>query len=102
MIAESPELQAEHFRKQKANCMIARAKAENVSNMTASGSFAYNVDSEAFFAGVSVRMPLRVYNRNQGNIRRTQADSMAQSSEIERIQLELRTRLLSEWNEYAK
>jgi cobalt-zinc-cadmium efflux system outer membrane protein len=102
LIAESPEVQAEHFRKQKANYMIARAKAENVSNVSVSGSFAYNVDSEAFFASVGVKMPLRVYNRNQGNIRRTQADSMAQSSEIERIQLELRTRLLSEWNGYVK
>jgi cobalt-zinc-cadmium efflux system outer membrane protein len=102
LIAESPELQAEYFRKQKANCTIARAKAENVSNVTVGGSFAYNVSNETFFAGVGVRMPLRVYDRNQGNIRRTQADSMAQSNEIERIQLKLRTRLLSEWNGYAK
>jgi cobalt-zinc-cadmium efflux system outer membrane protein len=102
LLTESPELQAENFRKQKANCVIAREKAENISNVTVSAGAAYHVNDKRTLADVGVSIPLRVHDRNQGNIRKAQADSMVQSSEIERLQLELRTRFLKEWNEYEK
>jgi len=102
MSLESPEVQLEQLRHKKAQCAIAKEKAEAVSNITVGGTLSYHVTEDAMVGDVSVSMPLRVHDRNQGNIRRAQAEAMAQTYEIERIQLELRTRFATEWNNYTK
>ena len=102
MSLTSPEVQLEQLRRKKAQCAIAMEKAEAVSNITVGGALSYHVTEDAMVGDVSVSMPLRVYDRNQGNIRKAQAEAMAQACEIERIQLELRTRFATEWNNYTK
>ncbi len=96
----SPEVQLEQLRRQKANCVIRQEEAQAVSNITVGGTFGYHVSDKAMSGDIGFTMPLRVYDRNQGNIRRAQADAMAQTCEIERVQLDLRTRFAAEWNSY--
>lgn len=102
LTVESPEIQLEQLRRQKAQCVIAQEKSKAVSDITIGGAVSYNVSQKAMVGDVTVNMPLRVYDRNQGNIRRAQADAMAQACEIERVQLALRTRFSLEWNNYMK
>ena len=102
ILTYSPEMQLEYDKKQKAACAIASEKAQGISNITVGATLSHNVSAKSTVGDFSIAMPLRLYDRNQGNVMRAQAESMMQSSEIERLQLELRQRLTGEWNNYQK
>ena len=46
-------------------------------------------------------MPLPVYNRNQGNILRAQAELTAAEREVQRVELELQQRLAAAFEQYS-
>jgi cobalt-zinc-cadmium efflux system outer membrane protein len=53
------------------------------------------------FATVQVGIPIPVFNRNQGNTRRAQAELLAAQREVERVQLALHQRLAAVFEQYA-
>jgi outer membrane protein, heavy metal efflux system len=52
-------------------------------------------------AGVQVGIPLPIFNRNQGNICKAQAELTAAERDVERVQLALQQRLALVFEQYA-
>ena len=52
-------------------------------------------------AGVQVGVPIPIYNRNQGNIAKAQAELAAAQHEVRRVQLALQQRLAAVFEQYA-
>jgi cobalt-zinc-cadmium efflux system outer membrane protein len=52
-------------------------------------------------ATIQIGMPLQIFNRNQGNIARTQAELASAHSEVQRVELALQDRLADAFEQYA-
>jgi cobalt-zinc-cadmium efflux system outer membrane protein len=74
--------------------------AQRVPNVDLQASMQYDNATQDPIAGVQVGMPLPVFNRNQGNIRKAQAELTAAHAEVRRAELELQQRLASVFEQY--
>jgi cobalt-zinc-cadmium efflux system outer membrane protein len=70
-------------------------------NVDVQASTQYDNATEDQIASVQVGIPLPVFNRNQGNIRRAAAELTAARAEVSRIELDLQNRLAAAFERYA-
>jgi outer membrane protein, heavy metal efflux system len=101
LLSESPELAAARAGVARARCDLARQCAEPVPNIDVRARMQYDSDSRDTIAGLEVGLPLPLFNRNQGNIARAQAEVVAAQSEVRRVELQLQQRLASVFEQYA-
>jgi cobalt-zinc-cadmium efflux system outer membrane protein len=80
---------------------LRRAQAEPVPNFDVQASTQYDAATEDQIASVQIGLPVPVFNRNQGNIRRTAAELTAARAEVSRIELDLQNRLSTAFERYA-
>ncbi len=101
LLETSPELLAARSKLQSDRIAIQRELAEPVPNLQIEGGAGRNFDAgeTVAVAGIGVRLPL--FDRNQGTIHQARADYHRQCSEIERLELELKQRLASQFQEYT-
>jgi outer membrane protein, heavy metal efflux system len=101
LMAESPELAQARAGLERARCNLARECAERIPNVDLEGGVRYNNASRDPVATFQIGVPLQLYNRNQGNIAKAQAELSASGSEVRRVELELQARLTETYQRYT-
>jgi cobalt-zinc-cadmium efflux system outer membrane protein len=101
VLAESPELGSAQAEVARADWALRRAQVEPKPNVDVQASTQYDNATEDQIASVQVGIPLPVFNRNQGNIRRAAAELTAARAEVSRIELDLQNRLAAAFERYA-
>lgn len=102
LFSESPELARAHAGVQRAQCDLALQCAERVPNFEMGSAVKYDTGSRYTVVDVELGVPLVIFNRNQGNILRAQAALASAQQEVRRVELELRDRMATAFEEYAK
>lgn len=101
LVAESPELAAARAKLAVDRATVRRESVEWVPDVVVRGGTGYNFDANETTAMASVAIEVPLYDRNQGTLRQARADYARQRQEIERVELVLRGRLASTYQEYA-
>ncbi len=101
LLTGSPELAQARAKIQQARCNVALQCAERHSNFTVEAGARYDAAGEDAIANVGVTVPLKVHDRNQGNIVTAQAELIAATREVERLELELFNRFAGAFEGYA-
>lgn len=101
LLAESPQLANAQIGVARAQAALNRECAGRVPNVDLQGAVQYDNATGDTFATVQVGIPVPVFNRNQGNICRAQAELLAAQREVERVQLALRQRLAAAFEQYS-
>jgi outer membrane protein, heavy metal efflux system len=83
-----------------AEAVLSRECAARVPNVDMLAGLAYDNATRDTIAEVQIGIPLPVFNRNQGNIRKAQAELVAARSEAHRTTLELQQRLAAVFEQY--
>jgi len=85
----------------RAECDLALQSAERFPNFEAGAAVKKDTGSGSTVVDVAIGVPLPVFNRNQGNIVRAQAAVTSARIEIRRLELELRERLATAFEQYV-
>lgn len=101
LLVASPELAAARANVDRAAQAVLRARAEPYPNVDLQGLVQHDNATSYDIAGVQIGMPIPILNRNQGGIRRAQAEWAAAESEVRRLELELQERLATVYQRYA-
>lgn len=75
--------------------------SRNSMNPTVSGAFVFNTKDDVVEGALGVSMPLRIRDRNQGNIAAARSEAIQAQKDLERISLNLQYRLADVYGEYA-
>ena len=101
LLAESPQLLDARAGADRAQAALSRECAGRYPNVDLQGSVQYDNATRNSIAGLQIGVPLPIYNRNQGNIRKAQAELAAAQQEVARVQLALQQRLAIVFEQYA-
>ncbi len=96
-LTELPDVQRVAYEGAQKDSLFNLAKTESVADPTVSvGVRRFEEGSDnAFLVGVSV--PLQVFNKNQGNIAKAQADFLQTQSDAQQFELNLKQTLFDNW-----
>lgn len=108
LLRESPELKRARAGVERAQAVLARARAERIPDLFVRGGFGYNFEQLDALGGpvgrelfVEVGINLPIFNRNQGNIAAARAELDFAEREVRRQELVLRSRLASAFRRYS-
>lgn len=101
LLAESPQLAAARAGVARAQATVNRECAQRMPNIDLQMAVQYDNATKDTFATVQAGIPMPIFNRNQGNIRRAQAELAAAQTEVQRVQLDLQQRLAAVFEQYA-
>ncbi len=101
LLATSPQLAGAQVGVARAQATLNREYAGRIPNVDLQAGVQYDNASQDTIAGVQVGLPIPIYNRNQGNIRRAQAELTAAQYEVGRVRLALQQRLAVVFEQYA-
>lgn len=101
LLSQSPELAHARASMERARCALAREYAQRIPNVEMRAAVQHDNTLSQTITNVEVGVPLPLFNRNQGNICRAQAELIAAQSEIERVELDLHERLVGVFQRYA-
>lgn len=101
LLAESPELARAWAGVRRARCALAEQCAGRIPNIDVRAEVLRHNTADTTVAGVEIGFPLPLFNRNQGNIARAQAELIAAENELQRIELALQDRLAVAFRRYA-
>lgn len=101
LLTGSPELAQARARVQQARCNVALQCAEQHSNFDLEAGVKHDGAGEQAVADVGFAIPLKIYDRNQGNIVAAQSKLIAATREVERLELELFNRFAEAFEGYA-
>lgn len=96
----SPQLELAKIKIAQAKVYSNRAKAEQFSNIYATFSLARDIPAKANVPFVGITTPLRIYNKNQGNIARTNAEIAIANREFDCLSLRLHQKLATVFCQY--
>lgn len=100
LLADSPELLAAHAHVVHDQITVQRERVQPIPNITIQAGPGYNFETPGTNANVQACMNVPLFDRNQGTIRQAQADLLRSQADIQRIELWLRQRLASCFNQY--
>lgn len=100
LLQESPEWLRASVEIERARADLSRQFANARPDVELVGSVSYNDASRDAIAGIGVSIPLQLFDRNQGNIVRAQAELRAAFEELHRVELMLQRRLAAVFQEY--
>ena len=101
LLAESPQLAGARAGVARAQAVLSRQCAERYPNVELQAGAQYDNATRDTIAGVQVGVPLPIFNRNQGNISKAQAELTVAQREVARVQLALQQRLALVFEQYA-
>lgn len=101
LMGSSPELARAHAQVERAKCFLARQRAERVPNFDLEAGVQYDNATQDNVASVRVAVPLKIFNRNQGNIRLAEAELAAAYQNMRRAELSLQERLATVFKQYV-
>jgi outer membrane protein, heavy metal efflux system len=100
VFGNSPELAEARAGVARAEAVLSQQCAERTPNVDVQAGVMYDNATRDAIAEVQVGVPWPVFNRNQGNIRKAQAEVTAARSEVRRVELELQQRLAVAFEQY--
>ena len=100
LLTESPELVRAHAAVQRARYYQQRQCEERLPNINTEGVVAYNNQTQYTEVTVGITMPIKIYDRNQGNIMQAQSELAVAQREVNRIELALHNRLAQSFRNY--
>ena len=101
LLAESPQLAAAQAGVARAQAVLNREFAQRVPNIDMKTAVQYDNASKDTFASIQVGVPMPIFNRNQGNIRKAQEELLTAKNDVQRVQLELQQRLATAFEQYT-
>lgn len=101
LLADSPELARAWSGVERAKCALARAQAGRTPDVDVAAAVRHNNANDSTTASVGIGVPLQIFDRNQGNIRRAYAELAAAKREVRRVELVLQDRLAEVFKQYA-
>jgi outer membrane protein, heavy metal efflux system len=101
LLEESPQLAGAQAGVARAQAALSRECAGRVPNVDLQAGVQYDNATRDTFASLQVGIPIPIYNRNQGNIHRAQAELSAARHEVRRVRLALEQRLAAVFEQYA-
>lgn len=99
--AESPELEIACLKVRQAQANLARQRAYRVPNVSANISVAQDIAAERTVPFVGISVPIKVYDKNQGNVCKAKAELAAANREVERIVLSLHSDFAEIFQNYS-
>ncbi len=100
LLRNSPELAELRFTVERARLAVQRASAGRVPNVNVEAGVAYDDATNDTFANVQLRMPLPVFDRNQGAIVQACGELAAAQAALQQRELALQQRLASALGDY--
>jgi cobalt-zinc-cadmium efflux system outer membrane protein len=100
-LAQSPQLANAKAGVARAQAALSRECAGRVPNIDVQAAVQYDNATRDTFATIQAGVPMPIFNRNQGNIRRAQAELAAAQNEVQRVQLDLQQRLAGTFEQYT-
>jgi cobalt-zinc-cadmium efflux system outer membrane protein len=97
----SPEIASAQARLAAARTTVDKAYADRWPNFDFEVAYSHDNSTGFDTTGVTVNVPLPLFNRNQGAIRQAQSDVVAAEAEVGRTSLDLRDRLAATFERYA-
>jgi outer membrane protein, heavy metal efflux system len=101
LLSCSPQLAAAQAGVARAQAALNREFAGRIPNLDLQASVQYDNATRDSIAGVQVGVPFPIFNRNQGNIVKAQAELTAAQHEVQRVKLALQQRLAAVFEQYA-
>jgi len=98
--AQSPELAKAHAGVKRAECELALQYAQRIPNFEVEVWAKHDATVEDTLVDVGVGLPLPLFDRNQGNIIKAQAELNVARNEVRRVELDLRDRLIGVFEQY--
>jgi cobalt-zinc-cadmium efflux system outer membrane protein len=106
LLRESPEIKAAEATVRRGQAAVQRSMSERLGDITLRGGPSYNYDSSHGLGGwaahIELAFPLPLFNRAQGSVAAAQAEADIAQAEVRRVELALRARLASQFQEYAR
>lgn len=101
VLGSNPELNAAHTRLDRAAVVIERARVQPIPDVDLSVSVRRHTITDSDVANVQLGIPIPIFDRNQGNISAAEAEWVAASKEVERVELDLQDRLAVAYRRYS-
>ena len=101
LFSSSPELAAAQAKVFAAQWAVRKACADRCPNWDVESGYSHDNATGFDTGGITVSVPLPLFNRNQGAIRQANADLQAAQAEVDRVVLDLRTRLAAIFERYV-
>jgi len=101
LLDQSPELAEALAGVERARCDVALQHAERVPNIEVEAWIKNDATASDSLVDVGVGLPLPLFNRNQGNIAKSQAELIAARREVERVELDLKSRFATSFWQYT-
>ena len=104
VLSNSPEIAAAVADVEAAEWAVERARAEVIPNLDVQAIIQDDRGTGSSNGNLQVTMPIPIWNRNQGGIRRAEAEAMAAEKAVDRVALDLQLRLAAAFqrNESAR
>ncbi|MHB1029145.1 MAG: TolC family protein [Pirellulaceae bacterium] len=100
LMQQSPQLASARTGVERARAAWARACAGRTPNVETGASVRYNDESDSTTLSLQIGVPLMIYDRNQGNIMRAQAELMAAQQNVQRVELLLQDQLAEAFRDF--
>ncbi|MDZ7619678.1 MAG: TolC family protein [Patescibacteria group bacterium] len=100
LISESPERMRAMAKVERARAAVGRECAGRVPDVELEAGVRYNFGSDSTLATMGFALPLQIFDRNQGNIYRAQAELAAAHQDLRRVELLLQERLAQEFRRH--
>jgi len=100
LLSESPQLAETRTGVSRAEAAVSRQYAERIPNVDLQVGALYDNATGDSIAQVQAGFALPLFNRNQGNIRKAEAELIAARQEVRRVELELQQRLAAAFEQY--
>lgn len=98
--AEAPQLLRARTHLREEQITLKRELVEPIPNVFVEAGSGYNFESGEPVASANIFFEVPVFDRNQGNIRRAEADLVRQRAEVKRVELNLRQDLAHAYRDY--
>ena len=100
LLESSPEIVAAWERVRHDEITVEREKVQPIPNVLLNVDFGHNYETNNSVAGVSVGLPIPIFDRNQGTVDQAIADLNQSRANAERLELSLMSRLSHTWRDY--
>lgn len=100
ILTESPEIAAALANVESANWAVQRARAEVIPDIEVQAVIQDDRGTGSSNANLQVSLPIPIYNRNQGGIKKAIAEAAAAQRSVDRLAMDLQTRLAAAHQRY--
>ena len=100
ILTGSPEVATTVAGRERARAALDRARAEVAPDLDVKASAQHDFSSDDTVVGIQIGLPIPLWNRNQGGIRKARAEATVAHQRVSRLALDLQSRLASVFQRY--